>query len=77
MPPPKVNVRALQLSLEGLFKLLGGSEDDRQRFWERLKGITTPREAFLVNAQIESLSTGINAVRDGVKGLQNAAKQKV
>jgi len=75
--PPKVSVRALQLNLEGLFKLLGGTEDDRQRFWERLKGITTPREAILVNAQIDSLAVTVKQVQIQAKGLQSAAQQKV
>ena len=76
MAPPRINVRPLQLSVEGLFKLLGGSDEDKQRFWERLKGITTPREAILVNSQIASLADTLNGVNAAAKGLQNAAKQK-
>ena len=76
MAPPKVNVRALQLSVEGLFKLLGGSENDRQKFFERLKGITTPREAVLVNAQINALAGSVNGVKDAAKALQGAARQQ-
>jgi hypothetical protein len=56
MPPDVKKVRALQLNLEGLFKLLGGSSDDKERFLEIIKGITTPIEIKLINAQIDALS---------------------
>jgi len=77
MAPPRINVKALQLSVEGLYKLLGGSDEDKQRFWERLKGITTPREAILLNSQIDGMAGALNSVKDAAKGLQNAAKQKM
>ena len=70
-----VNPRALQLNLEGLFKLLGGSADDKERFWERIKGITTPREAVLVNAQLNSLAATVKQVTVDAKALQGAARK--
>ena len=75
MPPDPKKVRALQLNIEGLFKLLGGSSDDRQRFWEIIKGITTPVELRLVNAQIDALTAQAKAVQAGAKSLQSSAQQ--
>jgi len=70
-----VNTRALQLNLEGLLKLLGGSADDRLKFWEKIKGITTPREAVLVNAQLTSLAATVKQVTADAKALQGVAKK--
>ena len=67
--------RALQLNIEGLFKLLGGTPAQRLRFWEILKGITTPAEFRLVNLQIDTLAAAAKQLETGVKGLQAAAKQ--
>jgi hypothetical protein len=75
MPPDPKKVRALQLNLEGLFKLLGGTADDRQRFWEIIKGITTPIELRLINAQLDALAIQAKAVQAGAKSLQNSAQQ--
>lgn len=75
MPPDVKKVRALQLNLEGLFKLLGGSSDDRQRFLEIIKGITTPIEIKLINAQIDAMSAHTKAVQAGAKALQTTAQQ--
>lgn len=75
MPPDAKKVKALQLNLEGLLKLLGGSSDDRQRFLEIIKGVTTPIEVKLINAQIDALSAHTKAVQEGAKSLQNTAQQ--
>jgi Cu/Ag efflux pump CusA len=75
MPPDVKKVRALQLNLEGLFKLLGGSSDDKERFLEIIKGITTPIEIKLINAQIDALSAHTKAVQAGAKALQTTAQQ--
>jgi len=75
MPPDPKKVKALQLNLEGLFKLTGGTADDRQRFWEIIKGITTPVELRLVNAQLDALSAHAKAVQAGAKALQSSAQQ--
>jgi hypothetical protein len=75
MPPDPKKVRALQLNLEGLFKLLGGTADDRQRFWEIIKGITTPVELRLINAQLDALAAQAKAVQAGAKSLQSSAQQ--
>lgn len=75
MPPDPKKVRALALNIEGLFKLLGGSSDDRARFWEILKGITTPVELRLLNAQIDAVAAQAKAVQAGAKALQSSAQQ--
>jgi hypothetical protein len=69
------NTRALQLSIEGLLKLLGGSPEDRLRFWEILKGITTPRENILVNSQLEAMAASIKQITVEANVLKTTAKQ--
>jgi hypothetical protein len=63
--------RALQLNVEGLLKLLGGTPDDRLRFWEIFKGITTPRELELVSNQFDVLQSLVNQVQAGAKSLKD------
>lgn len=75
MPPDVKKVKALQLNLEGLLRLLGGSSDDKQRFLEMIIGITTPMEAKLINAQVDALSAHTKAVQAGAKALQSTAQQ--
>ena len=75
MPPDRKKVRALQLNLEGLLKLAGGSSDDKQRFLEMIIGITTPMEVKLINAQVDALSAHTKALQTGAKALQTSAQQ--
>lgn len=75
MPPDAKKVRALQLNLEGLLRLAGGSSEDKQRFLEMIIGITTPIEVRLVNAQIDAMSAHAKAIQAGVKSLQTSAQQ--
>jgi len=75
MPPDAKKVRALQLNLEGLFKLAGGSSDDKQKFLEMIIGITTPMEVKLINGQIDALAAHTKAVQTGAKALQTTAQQ--
>jgi len=65
--------RALALNIEGLLKLLGGNADDRLRFWEILKGITTPAEFRLVNQQLEIMQSLVNQVQASAKALKDTA----
>ena len=67
-------VKALQLDTEGLLKLLGGTPDDRFRFWEILKGITTPRQEVLVNQELDAVQDALKQAQVGVKALQKVAK---
>ena len=75
MPPDVKKVKALQLNLEGLLRLLGGSSDDKQRFLEMIIGITTPMEVKLINGQIDALAAHTKAVQAGAKALQSTAQQ--
>jgi hypothetical protein len=67
--------KALQLNIEGLLRLLGGTTDDRLRFWEIFKGITTPRELVLINGQLETLAAAVKQVELGAKSLKKTAQQ--
>lgn len=73
MPDPKV--RALQLNIEGLLKLLGGTPAQRARFWEIFKGITTPRETVLINSQVATLAAAAKQLQTGVKSLGGIAQK--
>ena len=75
MPPDPKRVKALQLNIEGLLRLLGGSSEDKQRFLEMIIGITTPMEAKLINAQVDALAAHTKAVQAGTKALQATAQQ--
>lgn len=68
-----LRVDAAQLSIEGLLKLLGGSANDRLRFWEILKGITTPAEAELINHNLNTINTLAKQTTANLKGLQSTA----
>lgn len=73
----RLNVKPLQLNTEGLLKLLGGTPDDRLRFWEIFKGITTPRQAVLINKQLGALASSVKQAQVKARALNkavNAAK---
>ncbi len=71
----KAKVEALQLNTAGLLKLLGGSDNDRLRYWEILKGITTPAELRLVDAQLDSMTALASQIQTSAKALEKNAKQ--
>jgi len=75
MPPDPKKIRALQLNLEGLLRLAGGSSEDKQRFLEMIIGITTPIEVRLINGQIDAMAAHAKAIQAGAKALQNSAQQ--
>jgi hypothetical protein len=70
---PVDKVRALQLSFEGLLKL---SKSDPERFWEILKGITTPREAEIASFVVDNLTHSLNGVQTGMQQLQQLGAAK-
>lgn len=72
---PDLKTKALQLNIEGLLRLLGGSASDRNRFFEIFKGITKPVEIRLLNAQFESLAATLKQVQVDTKALAGAAQQ--
>jgi len=53
--------------------LLGGTPDDRLRFWEILKGITTPAEHLLVSNQLKSMQRMVDQVQVDAAALQKTA----
>ncbi|MCC7376035.1 MAG: hypothetical protein IT581_15360 [Verrucomicrobiales bacterium] len=69
----KSKVQALQLNTEGLLKLLGGGSDDRLRFWEILKGITTPAEYRLVAHQLDTMQGLVKQVQASAKAIEQTA----
>jgi len=72
----KAKVEALQLSIEGLIKLLGSNDPNKRlEYWEKLKGITTPNEVLLVEQQLTVTNTLINQAEASIKALGDAAKQ--
>ena len=56
---PVDKVRALQLSFEGLLKL---HKTDPERFWEILKGITTPRETEIATLVVDNMTNALKGV---------------
>lgn len=65
--------RALQLNLEGLFKLLGGTPEEREQFWEKVTGMTTVVEFELVSHQIELMGSLVANITASAKEIQNTA----
>ena len=68
-------VRAVQLNLEGLLRLLGGSEADRERFWEIQKGVTTRLEAKILNSQLDAMAAQSKVLQSSTKELKDAAQE--
>ena len=71
----KINVRALQLSTEGLLKLLGGTPAERERFFEILKGITSLADILVVNKQIGELQGSLSQAKLNATALQKSMKK--
>ena len=76
MPPKRLQTRALQRNMESLIKLLGGTADERLRFWEIIKGITTPAVYRVVNQQLKTVDVLVNAVQANVANLKQTAKRR-
>ncbi len=68
------HVRALQSSTAGLWKLLGGEDDDRD-FWEIWKGLTTPAEWALIAGAFDGMTQQIDQIVRGVYNTQEVASQ--
>jgi len=68
-------IQALQRNTAALLALLGGDDDDQLRFWEILKGITTPAEYRLVDHQVDIMQGLIDQVQASVKETEQVAKQ--
>ena len=71
----RVRVESLQRDTESLLKLLGGDSDDRLRFWEIIKGITTPAVFRIVETQLEALEQNVKSATHVLKTLETNAKE--
>jgi hypothetical protein len=71
MPP--IRVAAAQRDLESLLKLLGGTADERLRFWEIVKGITTPAQFNVATRQVARIQAQVGQVKDLAKNLKATA----
>jgi hypothetical protein len=74
---PKLNVKPLQLSIEGLLKLLGGSEEDRWRFIEIITGLTSRAEFQLSQSAILGSAQQINTIAANIKSMNALARKQV
>ena len=70
---PSLKVSAVQRDLESLLKLLGGTPDERLRFWEIVKGITTPAQSRTATKQLERMQTQLGGIKDLAKDLKATA----
>lgn len=68
-----LKVSAVQRDIEALLKLLGGSAEDRLRFWEIVKGITTPAEFKVAGKQLEKLGAQVAQAKVLAKDLKTTA----
>ncbi len=71
----KVKITKLQKDTAGLLKLLGGSDDDRFRFWEIIKGITTPAVFSLVEMQVDAAQMQVNLTAQGLAVIEKNVKK--
>lgn len=71
----KVRVSSVQRDLEHLLKLLGGTPEERLRFWEIVKGITTPVVNRVVDVQLEALEGQLKAATAVLGALHVNAKE--
>jgi hypothetical protein len=71
----KVRVSAVQRDLESLLKLLGGTPEERLRFWEIVKGITTPAVHRVIDAQLEAVEAQLKSSHAVLGALHVNAKE--
>ncbi len=70
-----LRVTALQRDFESLLKLLGGTPEERLRFWEIVKGITTPAVARVIEAELDALEAQVKATQGVLGALKANAKE--
>ncbi|MBW8814424.1 MAG: hypothetical protein JF588_13435 [Caulobacterales bacterium] len=70
-----LRVNALERDFESLIKLLGGTPDERLRFWEILKGITTPAVFRVVEAELGAIEAQVKATHAVLGALKANAKE--
>ncbi|MBN9660029.1 MAG: hypothetical protein J0H49_17710 [Acidobacteria bacterium] len=70
----KPKIVALQRDTAALLKLLGGDAEDRLRFWEIVKGITTPIQLEMASHQLDVMQNMIKQVAVSTKALEKASR---
>ncbi len=78
MTAPKdleARVVKLQRNTAALLSLLGGDDDERLRFWEVLKGITTPAEFTLVAHTLDVMQVQIAQAAGAARAIERSAKE--
>src|SRR5438309_977215 len=75
----KPKVVTLQRNTAALLALLGGDRDDQLRFWEILKGITTPADFRLVEHQLATMQNAVDGAppRPGTAGCGGCARRRM
>lgn len=68
-------IQSVELSFEGLLKLLGGSSEQRQRFFEIFKKITTPAEHQIVESSLVAIGEQVHTMTKSLQALHNAARE--
>jgi hypothetical protein len=68
------NIHAFELNLEALLKLLGGTADERERYWGVVKGITTPAEFRLTESALHAAASQVKVVQGTLEAAQAAAR---
>jgi hypothetical protein len=68
-------MRGVELNVEGLLKLLGGTEEQRERFWERLKGITSIADQRLIEGSLTAAEHHLQGLTASLTALNTAAEE--
>ena len=71
----QVQVKAVQMDIEGLLKLLGGTPEQREKFWEIVKGITSRQVVTILEANLAHMSSSLQATANSLKTIETNAKQ--
>ena len=66
---------AIELNVKGLLSLLGGNQDDRARYWEIVKGVTTPAEYRLVESALFAAERQLNGAQESLGAVYEVAKK--
>ena len=54
---------------------MGGTADERERFWEIVKGITTPAVYKVIEAQLDGAALQLQSITQSVKTIEANAKE--
>ena len=76
MPPNlEHEIGALSLNIEGLLKLFGGTPEERERFIEVVKGLTTPAQYRLATDLVRNINTQLTSAKAGLSGVYATARE--